>query len=227
MFKLKHYRSSIPKAARERVTATFVSGPQKYKAEYVLNGKVVGIRHFHETGELAFEQPLKNGLLHGTVYRSDEPGKLTSAEPYRNGLPHGIAKQWSEDGKLIGTYSMKHGTGVDLWWSRYEQDRPPHLTEVRHLHEGKRHGVEWWLNEDHSLWQEHHFWNNHAHGIERMWNLHGRLRRGYPRYWVNDVRVTKRQYIRACANDPSLPPFREKDNRPHRRFPPEIKARLS
>jgi len=38
---MKHYRSSIPKAARERVTATFVTSPQKYKVECLLNGKLV------------------------------------------------------------------------------------------------------------------------------------------------------------------------------------------
>ena len=67
---------------------------------------------FHETGELAAERPLKNGVLHGIAYRSDIPGKLLSAEPYFNGLPHGTAKQWSDDGKLLGTYTMRHGTGI-------------------------------------------------------------------------------------------------------------------
>jgi len=132
---LKHYRSSIPKTARERITATWITGPQKYKAKYLLNRKVVGIRYFHETGEISREQPLKNALVHGIVYRSDEPGKLLSAEPYRNGLPHGVAKQWSDDGKLMGTYSMKHGTGLDLWWQDY-QEGPPHLAEARYLQHG-------------------------------------------------------------------------------------------
>ena len=222
---MKHYRSSIPKTARERITATWITGPQKYKAKYLLNRKVVGIRYFHETGEISREQPLKNALVHGIVYRSDEPGKLLSAEPYRNGLPHGVAKQWSDDGKLMGTYSMKHGTGLDLWWQDY-QEGPPHLAEARYLQHGKWHGFTWWLHGDHTIWEEQHFWNGKQHGIERHWSQ-GRLRRGYPRYWINDTPVTKRQYIRACASDPSLPPFREKDNRPRRRFPPEIRDHLN
>ncbi len=111
---MKHYRSSIPKVARERVTATFEASQQKRIAEYILNGKLVGVRHFHETGELKYENPLRNGLLHGIVYRSDIPGKLLSAEPYFKGFPHGTASQWSDEGKLIGTYTMKQGTGIDL-----------------------------------------------------------------------------------------------------------------
>ena len=90
---MKHYRSSIPAAARECIVATYVTGPQKYKVECILHGKVVGIRTFHETGELETERPLKNGVIHGIEYRSDTPGKLLSAETYSNGLPHGKARQ--------------------------------------------------------------------------------------------------------------------------------------
>jgi hypothetical protein len=220
---MKHYRSSIPKAAREYVTATFATSPQKYKAECILNGEVVGIRHFHETGELEYECPLKNGVIHGIEYRSDTPGKLLSAEPYSNGFPHGAAKQWSESGELLGTYTMRHGTGIDLWWCECTESGHPFLSEARYLKDGKRHGFEWWLNEDQqSAWQECHFWDGQMHGIERSWNAHGRLHRGYPRYWVKDVRMTKRQYLRECAKDPTLPPFCEVDNRPQRRFPPEV-----
>jgi hypothetical protein len=62
---MKHYRSSIPKAARERVVATHLTGPQKYMARCIRNGKLVGIRFFHETGDVKSERPLKDGKLHG------------------------------------------------------------------------------------------------------------------------------------------------------------------
>ncbi len=114
--RLQHYRSSIPKAARERVVATFVDGPQKYKVECRLDAKLAGERYFHKTGEISYERPMKDGKTHGIVYRSDEPGKLLSAEPCFKGKLHGTAKQWSDDGKLIGMYTMKHGAGIDLWW---------------------------------------------------------------------------------------------------------------
>jgi len=111
---MKNYRSSIPKAAQERIVATYVMGPQKYKAEYILNGEVVGFRFFEENGNLMSETPLKNGRQHGTQYFFDQ-GRVDFCETYLNGLAHGIAKQWSPDDELIGTYTMKHGTGLDLW----------------------------------------------------------------------------------------------------------------
>jgi hypothetical protein len=222
---MKHYRSSIPKDARERVLATFVTSPKKYMVECLLNGKVVGIRHYHETGDLEHERPLRDGLAHGIEYWSHAPGKLISAEPFSNGLAHGVARQWSGSGKLLGTYTMKHGTGLDLWWQVGFENGKPYLSEARYVKGGKWNGFEWWLNEDQkSVWEESHFRDDRLHGIQRSWNCHGHLCRGYPRYWVNDVRVTKRQYLRACAKDPTLPRFREADNRPQRKFPPEVIA---
>jgi hypothetical protein len=200
--RLKHYRSSIPKAARERVVATFVDGPEKYKVQCWLNGEVVGVRYFHKTGELEAEWPLKNGKTHGIVYRSDKPGKLLSADPCFDGKLHGKARQWSDDGKLIGTYTMRHGTGVDLWWQNSEHG-VPHLAEARYLKDGFLHGFEWWWISPKLLIQETHFWVGRRHGIERYWNLMGRLHRGYPRYWINNERVSKRQYTRACTTDPT------------------------
>jgi antitoxin component YwqK of YwqJK toxin-antitoxin module len=87
---MKHYRSSIPKAATERVLATHQNGLQKNKTEYLLKGEIVGVRQFDQNGQLEFERPLKNGITHGTLYDVDD-GVVTFAEPYRNGLAHGTA----------------------------------------------------------------------------------------------------------------------------------------
>lgn len=220
---MKHYRSSIPKAARERVLANHRMGRKKYRAEYLLNGEVVGVRQFDENGHLEFECPMRNGVAHGMLYDIDD-GIVTFAEPYRNGLAHGTAKQWSHDGKLIGTYTMNHGTGLDLWRVKCNWGNGRvYLSEARYVKEGKWHGFEWWLDENQkSVHSEHHFWENLQHGIERQWNDQRRLRRGFPRYWVNNQQVTKRQYLRARAKDGNLPPFRKSDNRPRRKFPPEV-----
>ena len=84
---MKNYRSSIPKGARERIISTFSKSQRKHKAQYVFQGKVVGVRYFYETGELESEYALRDGLMHGIAYRSDVPGELLSAEPYAHGLP--------------------------------------------------------------------------------------------------------------------------------------------
>ncbi|HEX4008297.1 MAG TPA: hypothetical protein VHX60_19145 [Acidobacteriaceae bacterium] len=225
---MKNYRSSIPRNARERITATHLSGPQKFKAEYRLGGETVGVRFFHPTGELQFEYPLKNGVWHGTVYRADDPGMLTSAEPFRNGLAHGTARQWSPQGNLLGTYTMRGGCGVDLWWQcAHQGDKFVYLAEARYLKDGQLHGFEWWLTRDQrGVLDERHFWRDQLHGIERAWNSSGRLRRGYPRYWASGQRVTRRKYLRACETDPNLPRFREIDNQPARNFPAEVRRNL-
>jgi antitoxin component YwqK of YwqJK toxin-antitoxin module len=220
---MENYRSSIPKTAQERIVATYVTGPQKYKAEYILNGEVVGVRYFEENGNLMSETPIKNGLTHGIQYLFDE-GCLEFSETYQNGLAHGTAKQWSPDGELIGTYTMKHGTGLDLWRCKNNWGNGSiYLSEARYFKDGHFQGFEWWINEDQkTVNHERHFCQDQVHGIERFWNAEGRLRRGYPKYWVNNKQVTKRAYIKECANDMSLPRFNEEDNLPQRKFPDEV-----
>jgi len=93
------------------------------------------------------------------------------------------------------------------------------------LRRGLRHGFEWWLY-GRQLSSEAHFLDGKSHGIERSWSVQAKLERGYPRYWVNDARVTKRQYLAAARKDPSLPPFRERDNRAKRLLPLTVRAEI-
>jgi hypothetical protein len=65
------------------------------------------------------------------------------------------------------------------------------------------------------------------HGVFRAWNARGRLRRGYPQYFVDGKRVRKRRYLKGSAADPSLPPFREEENRPDRKLPVEYLDQLA
>jgi antitoxin component YwqK of YwqJK toxin-antitoxin module len=199
----------------------------KERAEYWLNGELVGVRQFEERGELDWEASYRAGVKHGMAYRWGPPGQLTSAEPWENGVPHGTAYQWGEDGRVIGTYTLDHGTGIDLW----RQDWPDgsvELAEVHYMLDGRPHGFEWWLNDDQrSVWIERHWADGSRHGVEREWNTRGRLARGYPRYWVRGERVTKRQYLKAASHDLTLPPFRPEENAPERSFPPEIVEHLA
>jgi hypothetical protein len=143
------------------------------------------------------------------------------------GLEHGTARQWAEDGTLVGTYEMDHGSGLDLWWTSASEAGTWHLSEARNMLAGDRHGFEWWIDVDQrGADRESHFADGLEHGIQRDWNSAGRLRRGYPKYYVNGHRANKRQYLRAAKLDSSLPPFREEDNRPERQFPPEVAMAL-
>jgi antitoxin component YwqK of YwqJK toxin-antitoxin module len=221
------YVTAIPAEAEERIVERYEDGARK-QAEYWLDGERVGARYFDASGAPDNEWAFRKGVPHGTRYVWHEPGQLASAEPYEEGVPHGTARQWSRyDGRLIGSYTLERGTGIDLWrqdWS----DGSVELAEVHYMRNGRPHGFEWWLNEDQrSVWQERHWKDGERHGIERDWNIEGRLRRGYPRYWVQGERVSKRQYLRTAARDPSLPPFRAEENEPQRTFPPEVAEHLT
>jgi len=120
---------------------------------------------------------------------------------------------------------MVHGTGYDVWRNQIA-DGPVYASEIHSMRDGLMHGFEWWLNEDHrSVYEEKHWHEGKLHGVERFW-VGKKLRRSYPKYWVQDKAVTKRQYVRAAQKDPTLPPFRVKDNSPTREFPPEIRRLL-
>jgi antitoxin component YwqK of YwqJK toxin-antitoxin module len=219
------YQTSIPPAAVERIVSTHPDGSRRH-AEYVLEGEVVGHRWWDEDGSLSRETPFMNGVKHGVEYIFYASGNLVSAEPYERGQMHGLTEQWDRDGRLIGTYTMVHGTGIDLWrWVR--PDGSISLSEVRYYKDGHRHGFEWWINWDQQqVSEEQHFREGEPHGIHRDWNVRDRLSRGFPKYYVNGRKVTKRQYLAACKTDATLPPFRVEENDPARTFPPEIQREL-
>jgi antitoxin component YwqK of YwqJK toxin-antitoxin module len=226
---VKHYRSTIPAESHERIVSTHKPHGPKFKVECVLHGKVVGIRFFDKEGHLELETPLKDGVAHGTQYYfdsdSDNVLRVVFAEPYRNGLAHGTARQWTaNDGKPLGTYTMKHGTGLDVWRTWSYEKKSYFVSEARYIKEGKWHGFEWWISEDNkTVVQENHFREDLQHGIMRRWNGQGKLRRGYPKYWVQNEQLTKRKYLKLQRQDPTLPAFNEIDNSPQRAFPKEVK----
>jgi len=224
----RRYKSSIPSSASERVVECYEDGAKKM-AEYVVDEQVVGTRFWDEDGYLEMERPRKSGLNHGVAYAWYFDGVLTSAEPYVNGKVHGVAKQWSQSGKLVGSYKLVHGTGIDLFWNPLGgiEEAPYYLSEVHYMRDGELHGYTWWLGQDQvSVRVERHYVHGNLHGIEREWNEHGRLHRGFPRYFVNGNRIDKRQYLRAVVADPSLPRFRSEENSPSRVFPAEIGKHL-
>jgi antitoxin component YwqK of YwqJK toxin-antitoxin module len=217
------YLSAIATEAEERVTERYENGSRKH-AEYILHGEVTGWREFWESGNVETEKSVRDGHRHRQMLEWHEHGTLAFATAYVDGREHGAAKQWAKDGTLVGTYDMDHGTGLDLWWCE-RAGGSWHLSEARYLLAGDRHGYEWRLDGDReSVWEESHFQHGQEHGIFRSWNAQGRLRRGYPQYFITGRKVTKRQYLRAAQADAGLPAFREEDNRPAWHFPPEVAA---
>lgn len=225
---MKPRRSDIPEQAEERLireygredTFTYLR-----LTECILNGQIVGQRAYDGLGRLVIETPLKNGKKHGREYTWNEDGALESVEPYSNGKLHGVARQFGRNGKVIGTYQCVHGTGYDIWRQERE-DGSILVSEIHSLEDGLPHGYEWWLREDQrSVWHERHWQRGTIHGIERVWNSKGKLQRGYPKFWVQGKAVRRNTYLKNARRDKTLPEFRERDNRPQRKFPLEIIAK--
>src|SRR6266545_7418760 len=223
-------KSDIPQAATEvEISEYRQEGQHIYfrTTECFVNGRVVGQRAYDSDGTMRMETPLKNGKKHGREYIWYEDGALESIEPYVEGKLHGLAKQYGRKGNPIGTYRFVRGTGYDIW--RYEeQDGSIGISEIFSVQDGSLHGYEWWLKTDqHSVWHERHWQQGNVHGIERMWNDKNGLKRGYPKYWIQGQKVSKRIYLKAAKEDKTLPKFQDKDNRPRRKFPIEIENLLS
>jgi antitoxin component YwqK of YwqJK toxin-antitoxin module len=218
------YKTSIPAEARERITARYGRTGKK-RAEYYLGKELVGIREFALEGFPDAEWAFRGGVYHGMNYRWYESGKLMSCDPWVKGKQHGTAYQWDEEGKLLGTYTMTDGNGLDLWWSNVSGE-PAYLAEAYEYENGVRHGREWWWYCAGKLWQEVTWYAGEKHGIERQWNLQGRLVRGYPQYYLHNEPVDRRRYLRASAKDLTLRPFVEAENEPQRDFPPLVAAEL-
>jgi hypothetical protein len=206
--------SPIPADATEVITETQEDG--RRRAVYLMDGKEIGVRWWNPAGVLEMEFRLKDERMHGLFRTWYDNGQLQHISHYIEGKEHGEAKQYDENGNQIGSYMMDHGTGVDLWYHNHDGS----LAEERGYLDGNRHGYErWWNDDNETVSDEGHFLNDIEHGIFRSWNRHHKLSRGYPRYFVHGKRVTKREYVRACRTDPTLPSFIAEDNQPFRPLP--------
>jgi hypothetical protein len=202
--------AGILKRAKE--VASYDADGNRESAEYFIRGQSVGRRWWYQNGQLEAESSSRDGRLHGIHREWHDNGQLLSQTQYKNGYEHGQALQWGRRGRLLGGYSMKMGTGVDLWWTPIIGRFPD---EERHMKGGLRHGFERWWSKKKGVWEESHWSDGKEHGIRRRWT--GRkLHRGFPQFHINDEKVTKREYLRAARTDPTLPPYDPEDDSPRR-----------
>ena len=222
------YISSIPEHAREEdITRKHGAGRDKTVKNYYLGRSYIGKRAYNKDGLLEHEWTYKNGVSHGWEYEWFENGGLAWAMPYENGKEHGTARIWGGSGALLGSYTMDHGTGIDFWWIELE-DKTAQLTEARVVVDNQMSGYEYWFRwfSPGVLRKEKWWCEGRLHGIEREWNEKGRLRRGFPNYWIHGEEVDKLKYKRAAQSDCTLKPFHIEDNRVYRIFPPEVAVHL-
>jgi hypothetical protein len=210
--------SSIPDDAEEVLEGIneHEEGFPRFTYSCRVNGEIVGQRLRRKDGRLIWEIGWRNDQPNGWE-RTWEEGRLAFEWFRLDGAEHGVCRQWYK-GRLVGWYVMDRGTGLDLY-----RDDNGFLLAMGYVKSGKKHGFEraWEPPDSSRISSEHHFFEGAEHGIERLWDAEGSLEGGWPRFYVHGERVTKRQYLSAAKNDPTLPPFREEDDRPERPLPPE------
>jgi hypothetical protein len=111
---------------------------------------------------------------------------------------------------------LVNGSGLDLWCNKDGTLAEEHYW----LKNGERGYKRLWSGEDRTVCEEE-VWGPGKGSIRRDWNARGKLRRGFPRFYVAGRRVMKWQYLRACQADRTLPPYRSEDDAPLRSLPPE------
>jgi hypothetical protein len=220
------YRTSIPANAREVVEGFHANG-QKESASYFVRGRKVGHRTWFENGQLAVEYALRNEARHGFCYSFYESGQILEKEKYRNGYAHGVGKQLAEDGTLLVAWKLSHGTGLNL---RCDTKTGKLAMESHFPKAGGLSYIRLWNPDGRTVSRENlvspgeRTWGNPLHGITRAWNKRGRLRRGFPQFWLPDGQVTKTEYLDACKAHSGLIPYRAEDDQPYRRLPREFIA---
>jgi len=73
-------------------------------------------RFFFRNGQLREELSIRSKAFHGPHRTWHRNGQLASEEHFQAGVLHGVVRQWSERGKLLGSFRMKHGTGMVRHW---------------------------------------------------------------------------------------------------------------
>lgn len=209
-------RATIPRKAVEIVEKRYAGGT-RLKSTYNLNGECVGMICWDDDGTTPLmSRGYKNGRPVGWQLEHHFDGAVNFAEYYRYGRVDGWTFQWAEDGHLISRCEFRGGTGIDYWCDSITGA----LSEVHPCRAGLPHGCETWWNDDQvTVFIERYWFNGELHGIEREWNDAGRLRRGWPRYFIHNERTDKRQYAIAQRSDPTLPSFRPEAQLPNRLLP--------
>jgi len=73
-------------------------------------------RSFHRNGALREEMSFLGRQLHGPRRTWHPNGRLASEEFFEHGLLHGLCQQWNRHGEPLGSFQMKHGTGIQREW---------------------------------------------------------------------------------------------------------------
>jgi hypothetical protein len=146
-----------------------------------------------------------NGRAHGMEVSRYEDGAVEWQVPWVRGQMHGIARQFDESGRELFRARFVRGSGIDLWVQANE------IVELRECKDSVPHGVERW---GHPLlpYEEGYFIRGKRAGVFRRW-IGSELETGYPRYFIDDEEVSRKEYLQTRRRRPELPASRRKDDR--------------
>jgi hypothetical protein len=177
-------------------------------------------------GQLRHEKPLDaEGRGHGLEIQRDDLGKIAWCAEWAHGKQHGLVIQFGPRGRPLLVTEFVRGRGADIWISGCDGRTRTAVTEVRELVDGRLNGWVRW-GSPRRPWDEEHFVHGERHGIFRRWE-EGSLCKGYPRFYVKDVRVSRRAYEAAQTSDATLPRYFEQDNVNVRALPAVVRDALA
>jgi len=172
-------------------------------------------------GALLHEQPLDaRGRSHGIEVEWDDSGAVLWCATWVHGSMHGPLMLFDEAGQPALVTEFVHGRGTDLWLSCGR------VSEVRELVDGRLHGLVRWGDPERPS-EEGYFDRGRRHGIFREWEANGTLRKGFPRYYLRDARVSRRRYELAQAKSSSLRPYIASEDANDREMPIAVREALA
>jgi hypothetical protein len=187
----------------------------------LLGSRRLGRLIWSRDGALMHEQPLDaQGRAHGIEIEYDDSGAVVWCATWVHGSMDGPVVQLDERGVPVLVTGFEGGRGTDLWMSCGQ------ISEVRELLDGAPHGLLRWGDPTRPS-EEGYFVRGQRHGIFREWESDGRLRKGFPRYYLDDARVSRRVYEAARVEDPSLRPYVAREDVNRRAMPEAVREALA
>lgn len=138
-------------------------------------------------------------------------GRVSWRVPWVRGQMHGVAMQFDERGRVLMRSRFVRGCGVDVFTN------DGRVTEFHEVVNSVPHGVTRWGNPL-TPWSEEHYLDGKRAGVFREWRG-SKLTRGFPKYFVDDVQVSREEYRRLRRKRPELPPDRRAEDSPTRELP--------
>jgi hypothetical protein len=146
-------------------------------------------RSYYRNGQLREEISSLGRKFHGP-YRTWHPnGKPAFEGFYEHGLLHGLCRQWNGQGKLLGSFRIKHGTGIRRDWFQSGQLQFE-TSLVNGFFTGRMRS---WLRDGSLAFESYAIKNRNVSQIK--YHAVARRHPEYPRYSVRKIRLRSEEEL--------------------------------